>query len=115
VSRARTLESSPVPADRVAMTLTASTAGSKTARHVLLPALAPLAIVGLYFTPVSLIGCANRGLLALLVVGISTIAAFATIGLAIHGRARGDPSSSWWVLSALIFALPLALLLGPLG
>jgi hypothetical protein len=96
------------------MTLPASTAGSKTARHVLLPALAPLAIVGLYFTPVSLIGCANRGLLALLLVGLSTIAAFVTVAIAVRGRTRGDPSSSWWILSAVILTLPL-LLLGPLG
>ena len=97
------------------MTLTASTAGSRTVRHVLLPAIAPLAIVGLYFTPVSLIGCADRGLLALLVVGLSTIAAFVTVGFAMRGRARGDPASSWWILSALILTLPLVLLLGPLG
>jgi hypothetical protein len=96
------------------MTLPVSTAGSKTARHVLLPALAPLAIVGLYFTPVSLIGCAGRGLLALLVVGLSTIAAFVTVAIAVRGRTRGDPSSSWWILSAVILTLPL-LLLGPLG
>ena len=82
---------------------------------MLLPALAPLAIVGLYFTPVSLIGCANRGLLALLVVGLSTIAAFVTVALAIRGRTRGDPSSSWWIISTLVLTLPLALLLGPLG
>jgi hypothetical protein len=95
--------------------VTASTAGSRTVRHVLLPALAPLAIVGLYLTPVSLIGCTNRGLLALLVVGLSTIAAFVTIAIAIRGRTRGDPSSRWWLLSTLVLTLPLVLLVGPLG
>ncbi len=97
------------------MTQTAPTTGSPIVRHVLLPAVAPLAIMGLYFTPVSLIGCANRGLLALLVAGVSAIAAFVSIALAIHARARGDGSSSWWILSALLLTLPLALLLGPLG
>ena len=97
------------------MTLTASTTGSMTVRHLLLPALAPLAIVGLYFTPVSLIGCANRGLLALLVAGASAIAAFINVALGVRGHARGDESSVWWILSALILTLPLALLLGPLG
>ena len=82
---------------------------------MLLPALAPLALVGLYFTPVSLIGCANRGLLALLVIGLSTIAAFATVALALRGRTRGDPAASWWILSMLILTLPLVLLLGPLA
>jgi hypothetical protein len=97
------------------MTVAASTTGSRTVRHVLLPAIAPLAIVGLYFMPVALIGCANRGLLALLVAGVSAVAAFVTIAIAIRGRAHGDRSSSWWILSALILTLPLVLLLGPLG
>jgi ABC-type amino acid transport system permease subunit len=66
-------------------------------------------------TPVSLIGCANRGLLALLVAGVSAIAAFVTVALAIRSRTRGDERSSWWILSTLILTLPLALLLGPLG
>ena len=34
-------------------------------RHIVIPSIAPLAVVGLYLTPVSLIGCAPRGLLAL--------------------------------------------------
>lgn len=97
------------------MTLSTTTTGSPIVRHVLLPVVAPLAIFGLYFTPVSLIGCANRGLLALLVAGVSAIAAFITVAIAIRGRARGDRSSSWWILSTLILTLPLALLLGPLG
>jgi ABC-type amino acid transport system permease subunit len=97
------------------MTQTAATTSSMTVRHLLLPAIAPLAIVGLYFTPVSLIGCAHRGLLALMVAGVSAIAAFVTIAFAVRGRARGDQASSWWILSALILTLPLVLLLGPLG
>ena len=84
-------------------------------RHVALPALAPLAIVLLYFTPLSVISCANRGLLALVVTGISAAAAFACVAMAIRSGARGDAASSWWMLSTAILALPLALLLGPLG
>jgi len=80
-----------------------------------IPAVAPAAIVGLYFTPVLLFGCVNRGLMALAVVLVSAVAAFGTIGKGIRARAQNDPSSSWWLLSTLILLLPIALVLGPLG
>jgi len=83
-------------------------------RHVALPALAPLAVIGLYFTPVLLFGCVNRGLIALAVVLLSAAAAFVTIGMGFRARARGR-SSGWWIISALILTLPLVLILGPLG
>jgi hypothetical protein len=83
-------------------------------RHVVLPATAPLAVIGLYFTPVLLFGCVNRGLMALAVVLISAAAAFATIAMGFRARAEGRPSG-WWLVSALILTLPLVLILGPLG
>lgn len=83
-------------------------------RHVALPAVAPLAVIGLYFTPVLLFGCVNRGLIALAVVLLSAAAAFVTIGMGFRARARGRPSG-WWIISALIPTLPLVLILGPLG
>jgi hypothetical protein len=82
---------------------------------VLLPAIAPAAIVGLYFTPVSLVGCANRGLMALAVAFVAAAAAFTTVGIGIRATRRNDRSSGWWIISTLILALPLVLLLGPLG
>jgi len=83
-------------------------------RHVALPAVAPAAVVGLYFTPVLLFGCVNRGLLALAVVLLSAVAAFVTIGVGLRERARGRPSARW-IVSAIILTLPLVLVLGPLG
>ena len=83
-------------------------------RHLVLPALAPAAIAALYFTPLSAIGCATRGLLALAVVLISAAGAFAAIGLGLRARRRNDPSSAWWIASAAILTAPLALVLGPL-
>jgi hypothetical protein len=84
-------------------------------RHVALPALAPAAIVGLYFTPILLFGCINRGLLALAVVLGSTVAACLTARTGIRASRRHDPASAWWLLSTLILTLPIILLLGPLG
>jgi hypothetical protein len=84
-------------------------------KHVVLPALAPAAVVGLYFTPVLLFGCVNRGWMALAVVLASAVAACVTAGIALQTKTRGQPSSSWWMISTLILTLPIVLVLGPLG
>jgi len=83
-------------------------------RHVALPALAPAALIGLYFTPVLLFGCVNRGLLAVAVALVSAIGAFVTVEIALRLRAQGKPSGLW-ILSTTILTSPLALLVGPLG
>ena len=84
-------------------------------KHIALPAVAPALIVGLYFTPVMLFGCINRGLFAVSVALISAILAFVNMALAFSALRKRDPISRWWILSAAIFILPLALLIGPLG
>lgn len=84
-------------------------------RHVLLPLLAPVAIVGLYFTPVTMIGCANRGLAAFGVALLALLGGTAAAMMALRSSRRLDPEWQWWALSSLILALPAALLLGPLG
>ncbi len=83
-------------------------------RHVGIPTLAPAAIVALYFAPVMLFGCVNRGILALTVVLISAVGAFVTIGFSFRETMKGR-SAVWWLLSTLILVLPLVLILGPLG
>jgi hypothetical protein len=82
--------------------------------HVALPALAPASLVGLYFTPVLVFGCVNRGLMALAIVGASAIAATAATFVGVRARAQGRASANAWLLSTLILLLPIALLLGPL-
>lgn len=84
-------------------------------RHIALPAAAPAATIGLYFTPVLLFGCVNRGLLALAIVLISAIAACATTGIGVRARRQGLPSANWWLVSTLILVMPIVLVLGPLG
>ncbi len=83
-------------------------------KHVVLPALAPAALIGLYFTPVLLFGCVNRGLLAVGVALLAAAAAFVTVGIALRLRVQGKPAGLW-IVSTLILTSPLALLLGPLG
>jgi hypothetical protein len=84
-------------------------------KRIALPAAAPVAVIGLYFTPVLVFGCVNRGLLAVAIVLASAIAACVTTGKGVRARAQGLPSANWWLLSTLILVMPIALVLGPLG
>lgn len=84
-------------------------------KHVILPALPALAVVGLYFTPVSLFGCATRGLIALAVAGAALLCALVTVGIGLVKRIKADKASEWWILSTVILIVPALLLLGPLG
>ena len=84
-------------------------------RHVGLPALAPVAIVALYFTPVQTFGCLGRGLMAFGVAVAAGIAAIVTALIALRARLQGNEPGTWWLLSTLILVLPIVLLLGPLG
>ncbi len=83
-------------------------------KHVLLPALAPLAVVGLYFMPVTLVGCVNRGLMALAVAALSLVAGFVAGVIGLQCKARGGPSGPWMLTSGILL-LPAILVLGPLG
>lgn len=84
--------------------------------HLLLPLLAPAAIVGLYFTPKSVFGCANRGLMALGVVLLAVAGAVATTWKgACLKRCGENEEANWWLLTTLVLLMPLVLLIGPLG
>jgi len=80
----------------------------------LAPAISPLLFYAIYLTPRETIGCANRGLAALIVVLLSAILAlFTTIKGAPLMRNDRD-EALWWLLSTLILLLPAILLIGPL-
>lgn len=84
-------------------------------KHLLLPALAPLALLALYFTPKEVFGCANRGLLAL---GVVLLAAIGAVVTTIKGAAlqrRGEKEAGWWLASTLILLSAILLLFGPLA
>jgi hypothetical protein len=88
---------------------------AKIIKHIVIPAVVPTVAIGLYFMPVSLLGCVNRGLIALAVVLISLLGGIAAAVVALRLRVRHNAESGWWVTSACILALPAALVLGPLG
>jgi hypothetical protein len=83
--------------------------------HVLLPLVAPAALVGLYFTPLTVLRCTTRGLLALSVTLLATLGALVMAIMALRTSRRDAGSSGWWVVSALILLSTAVLLLGPLG
>jgi len=85
-------------------------------KHLFLPALAPAAIVALYFTPKTTFGCANRGLMALGVALAALIGAIAATLKGVAHKRRGEKeASNWWLLTTLILLFSIALLFGPLA
>lgn len=80
-------------------------------RHILLPLLAPAVFLALAATPVEVLGCRNRGLLAVLVVFVSLLGALAAAFAGVRGRLRGRSGTGWWMITALILALPAVALL----
>jgi hypothetical protein len=83
--------------------------------HVALPLLATMTLVALYFTPIGLVGCANRGFAALAVALAALVTAVVTAGKACRASRRSDPSAGWWLASTVLLLLPVALLIWPLG
>jgi len=90
--------------------------GQRLIRYLILPLIAPVTLICLYFTPKTVFGCANRGYLALAVVLLSMIAAVPTAMTGAAAKRRGaNDEANWWLLTTLILLSPLVLLIGPLG
>lgn len=88
---------------------------SSLTRHVVIPLLAPLSVVVLYLTPVSVIGCAPRGLLALAIVFTSLGCGVLCGVQGLRSQVRRAGGSGRWIASMCILAVPALLVLGPLG
>jgi hypothetical protein len=80
-------------------------------RHVILPFLAPLLFFSVAATPVEMLGCRTRGLLAFAIALVSVLAGLGAAIMAIKGRVQGDLYSHWWIGSAMILAIPAVSLL----
>jgi len=80
-------------------------------RHILLPAFAPVLFLVIATTPVDVLGCRNRGLLAVAVAFISVLAGLGSAVAGVRGRMKGDPAANWWATSALVLAIPAVLLI----
>jgi hypothetical protein len=78
----------------------------ETINYILIPLLFPLLFFLVASTPVEVLGCLTRGLIA---VSISLISVLSGLILAIFGlkqRIKRQQSSSWWMISSLILSIP---------
>ena len=80
-------------------------------RHIVVPATMPVLFLSVALTPVAMLGCRNRGLLALLVALASGLWALAAAIAAARRRARGDADAFWWVISSLVLTVPVVAML----
>ena len=74
--------------------------------HIIIPIMMPVLFLIIASTPIEVLGCALRGLIAVLIALISGLAAFVTVIVGLRGRIRQDKNSVWWVLSTLILVIP---------
>lgn len=81
------------------------------AYHVILPAVMPVLFLVVALTPVEVLGCFLRGLIALLISLVSGLAALVTVIVGLKGRVRQGKNSIGWVLSTLILVIPVIALI----
>jgi hypothetical protein len=79
--------------------------------HIFAPAIMPALFFRIATIPVEVLGCRTRGLIAVLIVFSSGLAALGTAFVGGRGRKRGDPSAFWWMISSTILAIPVVALL----
>ncbi len=79
---------------------------SRALYHVVLPAVVPLVFFAVAATPVDLLGCRGRGLLALLIALIGVFASLGAVILGLIRKMKRDPNAAWWIASGLILAIP---------
>ena len=74
--------------------------------HFIFPAVMPVLFLIVALTPVEVLGCFVRGLIAMLIALTSGLAALVTVTTGLKGRVRHDPNAIWWVVSTLVLVIP---------
>ena len=74
--------------------------------HIIIPVMMSVLFFVVASTPVEVLGCFARGLLALLIALLSGLAALATVIIGLKGRVHHDQNAIWWVVSTLILVMP---------
>ena len=80
-------------------------------RHAIVPAIMPLLFLAVALTPVELLGCKTRGLIALSIALVSGLAGLGTAVMALKGRVKGEASSLRWIVTTLILTIPVVAML----
>jgi hypothetical protein len=79
--------------------------------HVIIPAVMPVLFFTVASTPVEVLGCFVRGLIALLIALISGLAALVAAIIGLKGRVRHNENSIWWLTSTLVLVIPVIAML----
>ena len=80
-------------------------------RNIIMPALMPVLFFAVALSPVDLLGCRTRGLIASLLALASGLAGVGTGVLALKGRTKNEAGSERWLFTTLILVIPVAALL----
>ena len=75
-------------------------------RHFIVPAIMPVLFFAVALSPVEVLGCRTRGLIALSLAFVSGLAGLATAVMALKGRVRGEAGSERWIFTTLILTIP---------
>jgi len=74
--------------------------------YILIPSIMPVLFFLIALSPVEVLGCRTRGLLALLVAFASGIAALVIAIKGTRERVKGDPNARLWMISTLVLVIP---------
>ena len=83
----------------------------QTVYHIMIPLVMPILFFVTASTPVEVLGCRTRGLIAVAIALISGLAALGTALIGARGRMKGAQDSVWWLGSTVILAIPVVALL----
>ena len=84
---------------------------TKLGYYLVMPVIMPVAFFLVVTTPIGVLGCRLRGLLALIIALICGISSLATAFLGLKERKSTDIHSFWWVLSSLVLSVPVIFLI----
>jgi hypothetical protein len=80
-------------------------------RHLGVPSLFSVALIGLAYVPKSTFGCANRGWIAIALVAVALAGSVAALIRGARLRGTDTAASLWWLLTSFVLLLPALLLL----
>ena len=79
--------------------------------NILIRAIMPILFLAIAATPVEVLGCRNRGLIAFMIALISGLASLGAAIMAIRGRMRNDLDTIRWIITSLILVIPVIALI----
>ena len=79
---------------------------NKKAKHLLMPVIIPLTFTVIALTPIEILGCRLRGLIAVSIALSGALLAITTVLKGLIDRIKEKPDSGWWLATTLILALP---------